>query len=427
MYFSINPLALTGKLEAMKKFVADGNAPVCIETDAKEEKIILKVAGRVASPTMYIPAKISRDGVSMVGIDLFIKVLRTYVGSEVFIKESGGLIQISSQPAFSKGGTLTLTTMPPTTTLPLFIAGTCNSEITVNYETLMYAAKLVGTLSKTDKNNPLTEAVEISYSSRNVTLAMMSSRGIVTVSIKGDTIGNGAILIPYSVLMNLPASKNSTVCIRNCSNTAELVCEDWSIVSSTYYGTLPDYRSMLATPATEVLSVDTAEFIPVLRRVDLLTDISVNGGRYVIFDLEKDAMRISLASSKGSYEDRIVCSWDGQQKSVGFFVEDLLQSVLAVNAYCTELRWINNAVVVASSIPEEDINTVCIIQQIQVQQSNNTQQTVSNNQTDADSSVTAEVNDGGEVENGTDNDGEYTESTNGGEAEEAELEGAGIR
>lgn len=366
MYFSINPALFGSKLEAMKKFTVDGNAPVSIEADTTTNSITLKTSGKVATPTIKIEAAVSRAGVCMVSTDLLLKILRTYSGGEIFIKEFGGTnIKISPISSFPKNSTLSLAMMPSTTTISAFVPGNFNGQVEVGVEDLKYAIKHIAALSKFDKNNQLTETVQIAYENKEVRLAMMSSRGVVTAKFKAVSLKNpGSIIIPYSVLINLPETKDSTMFIQDCSQTAVFFTNEWEIVSCTYAGQFPDYNAILSSTPSQTLGVDTAQLIPIMRRADLLVDQAV-GSRVLTLDLDINELSVSVNSSKGSYKDKMPCRWQTTSTKVSFFIEDLIPAVFAVNALCTEFKWISNSIVVASDLPDDDmVNVTCILRQV---------------------------------------------------------------
>lgn len=370
MYFSINPSLFDNRLSSLKPYLDSKNPYVLIEADSLLEEIRLKCNNTLGYCEIHLKAKVADDGFVLVDAELVSKIVRTYVGQQIHIRTNlgGTKLMISMETTFPANRSISvgLIVGVPNPQAPLLAVNDSSFEIEcIKLSHILASIKAL----KSDGNvgQILSNTLCIKTNLNSVEFAMASTRGLVIGSEEvtmalipgsGPTMG----LINIDALLSLPTTKDVVLTMYNYSNVVVIKSTEYTVIIPQYTMPFVDYKTMLSTKSTGKIIFSSKDMLPLLRRISLLSE-DVNS-KSVALKINNTNLEVSLNSSKGEYADYILCISDNITGSIGFMIQDLLSSILAISSDKIRLSFTNGAVLVQDDDNIDSNSLQCIIKQV---------------------------------------------------------------
>lgn len=220
------------------------------------------------------------------------------------------------------------------------IVGTDDNAITINFP----AASLIEGISSTiyaagdDEIRPVMSGIFFDIDFESTTLVASDAHKLICYTADDVKSNEQTSFILHKkaagILKNIINKDAEVVEITFDGKNASFKCNQTIIITRLIVGKYPKYRSVIPQNNSNVLKIDRAHFLNIIRRVSVCAN---RGSNHVKLDLKPGSLEISaqdLGFSLAAYE-KLECSYEGEELTIGFKSPFLIE--ILSNLTCNEL------------------------------------------------------------------------------------------
>ena len=208
-------------------------------------------------------------------------------------------------------------------------------QVTMGAEILMNGVNRSIFATADDELRPVMNGIYFDISTEDITLVASDGHKLVrckTLAAKGNE--RAAFILPKkpaTLLKNLLPKEQGTVTIEFDERNAVFMLESYRMVCRLIEGRYPNYNSVIPQNNPHKVTVDRQQLIGALRRVSIF---SSQASSLIKLRMQENQIVISAQDIdfSTSAEEKIVCSFDGTELSIGFKATYLIEILSNINS-----------------------------------------------------------------------------------------------